>query len=295
VAEEFGINAGGHGRAEADSPHHDTTHEPELIYPALSAKLVDCQTSKSTIMTTPDDTHQIPRLDKPLPVDLNATEIAHEWFTRLAALVQSGNAAGIVNLLVGDPFWRDVLALTWDFRTFRGLASIEEFLDRRLKVANLTNLNLESAKVVELPASIAWIQGIFTFEVGGGVGLGSGVFRLIPTSDGRWKAYTVYTSLTGLKDYPEKVGKLRNPLPNHGTWLEQREREVEFVDSEPYVVVVGGGHGGLIIAARLKHLDVPTLVLERRDRIGDNWRKRYESLCLHDPVCERTSDAHRVG
>ena len=244
-------------------------------------------------MTTQDDTHQLPMLDKPLPADLNATEIAQEWFSRLAPLVQSGDAAEIVDLLVEDSFWRDVLAITWDFRTFRGPASIKEFLEQRLKVANLTNLNFDNAIVVQLPPAIGWIQGIFTFEVGG-FGLGSGVFRLIPTPDGQWKAYTVYTSLASLKDYPEKAGKFRNPLPNHGRWLEQREREVEFVDSEPYVVVVGGGHGGLVVAARLKHLDVPTLVLERHDRVGDTWRKRYESLCLHDPVCEPTSDVHRV-
>jgi len=236
-------------------------------------------------MTTPNDKHQIPLLDKPLPADLNATEIAHEWFSRFAPLIQSGGAGEIVDLLVGDSFWRDVLAITWDFRTFRGPASIKEFLDHRLKVANLTNLNLESAALVQYPPAIAWIQGVFTFEVGG-FGLGSGVFRLILTPDGRWKAYTVYTSLAGLKDYPERGGKLRNPLPNHGKWLEQRQREVEFEDSEPYVVVVGGGQGGLMVAARLKHLDVPTLVLERHDRVGDTWRKRYESLCLHDPVCE---------
>ena len=236
-------------------------------------------------MTTPDDTHQVPLLDKPLPTNLNADEIAHEWFSRFAPLVQSGHPAEILDLLVDDSFWRDVLAMTWDFRTFRGPASIKEFLDHRLEVASLTNLNLENATLVQLPPAIAWIQGIFTFEVGG-FGLGSGVFRLIPTPDGRWKAYTVYTSLTGLKDYPEKAGRLRDPLPNHGKWLEDREREVEFADSEPHVVVVGGGQAGLIAAARLKHLDVPTLVLERHARVGDTWRKRYETLCLHDPVCE---------
>jgi hypothetical protein len=245
-------------------------------------------------MTTPDDTHQTPLLDKPFPADLNATEIAREWFSRFAPLVQSGDAAEIANLLVSDSFWRDVLAITWDFRTFRGPASIKEFLDHRLKIANLTNFNLEDATVVQLPPAIGWIQGIFSFEVGG-FGLGSGVFRLIPAPDGGWKAYTVYTSLTGLKEHPEKLGKLRNPLPNHGKWLEEREHEVEFADSEPYVVVVGGGQAGLIVAARLKHLDVPTLVLERHDRVGDTWRKRYESLCLHDPVCEQTSDLHRVA
>ena len=236
-------------------------------------------------MTTQEDTHEIPRLDKPLPEDLNATEIARGWLSRFASLVQSGETAEIVNLLVDDPFWRDVLAITWDFRTFRGHASIKKFLDDRLQIANLTTFNLGDATLVKLLPTVAWIQGIFTFEVGG-FGLGSGVFRLVPAPDGQWKGYTVYTSLSGLKDYPEKTGKHRNPLPNHGRWLEERAREVEFADSEPYVVVIGAGHGGLMTAARLKHLDVPTLVLERCDQVGDTWRERYETLCLHDPVCE---------
>ncbi|KAF9780086.1 FAD/NAD(P)-binding domain-containing protein [Thelephora terrestris] len=235
-------------------------------------------------MTTPNDTHLVPLLDKPLPADLDVTGIAREWFSRFAPLVQSGDAAPqIVDLLVDDSFWRDVLAMSWDFRTFRGPTSIKTFLDHRLDVAKLSNLKLEKSSLVQFPPAIGWIQGIFTFEVGD-YGLGSGVFRLILTPDGRWKAYTVYTSLTGLKHYPEKAGKLRNQLPNHGKWLEQRQREVEFVDAEPYVVVVGGGHSGLMTAARLKHLDVPTLVLERHDRIGDGWRERYDALCLHDTV-----------
>ncbi len=29
---------------------------------------------------------------------------------------------------------------------------------------------------------------------------------------------------------------------------------------------------------------MPTIVLERNARAGDNWRRRYKSLCLHDPV-----------
>lgn len=236
-------------------------------------------------MTTPDDTHQIPLLDKPLPADLDVDGIAHEWFSQFAPLVQSGDAARVVDLLVDDSFWRDVLATTWDFRTFRGPTSIKQFLDRRLEVAKLSNLKLEKTSLVHFPPAIGWVQGIFTFQVAE-FGLGSGVFRLIPTPDGRWKAYTVYTSLSGLKDYPENIGNRRNPRPNHGRWLEQRQRELEFVDSEPYVVVVGGGHAGLFLAARLNYLELPTLVLEQHDRIGDGWRKRYDSLCLHDPVCE---------
>ena len=45
-----------------------------------------------------------------------------------------------------------------------------------------------------------------------------------------------------------------------------------------------GGQGGLALGARLRRLGVPTIVLERNARAGDNWRRRYKSLCLHDPV-----------
>lgn len=38
------------------------------------------------------------------------------------------------------------------------------------------------------------------------------------------------------------------------------------------------------MAARLEALGVPALIIEANDRIGDNWRKRYESLSLHFPV-----------
>jgi len=47
---------------------------------------------------------------------------------------------------------------------------------------------------------------------------------------------------------------------------------------------VGGGQGGIALAARLRQLRVPTIVVERNERPGDSWRKRYKSLCLHDPV-----------
>jgi putative flavoprotein involved in K+ transport len=49
-------------------------------------------------------------------------------------------------------------------------------------------------------------------------------------------------------------------------------------------VIIGGGQGGIGLAARLKRLDVPTIVIEKNERAGDSWRKRYKSLCLHDPV-----------
>ena len=40
---------------------------------------------------------------------------------------------------------------------------------------------------------------------------------------------------------------------------------------------------GLQIAARLKALGVSVVLVERNQRIGDNWRNRYEYLSLHLP------------
>ena len=50
------------------------------------------------------------------------------------------------------------------------------------------------------------------------------------------------------------------------------------------MLVVGGGQAGLSVAARLNALGVDTLIVDRHERIGDNWRLRYHSLTLHNEV-----------
>ena len=48
--------------------------------------------------------------------------------------------------------------------------------------------------------------------------------------------------------------------------------------------MVGGGQGGIALGARLRQLGVPAIVVDKYERPGDQWRQRYKSLCLHDPV-----------
>ena len=45
---------------------------------------------------------------------------------------------------------------------------------------------------------------------------------------------------------------------------------MELADGDPAVIVVGAGHTGLEIAARLKYLGVPHLVIEKKARVGDS-------------------------
>ncbi|KAI0668759.1 FAD/NAD-P-binding domain-containing protein [Trametes maxima] len=217
-----------------------------------------------------------------VPTDVDAVKVAKLWLDSFAQHVASNNIDGILSLIVSDGWWRDMLALTWDFRTFHGHAKIRKLLQDRLADAKLSAFTLIDAKLETPYPDLAWILAEYKFETD--IGLGSGYFRLIPTADGQWTGFTFYTNLEDIKGHEEKVGPRRNFLPNHGKWLDQRERERQFVDGDPTVLVIGGGQSGLDVAARLKLLDIPTLIVEKNKRIGDQWRYRYQALCLHDPV-----------
>lgn len=47
------------------------------------------------------------------------------------------------------------------------------------------------------------------------------------------------------------------------------------------VVVIGAGPAGLAAAASLSHYGIPSVVLERSDRVGSSWLGHYDRLHLH--------------
>ena len=104
--------------------------------------------------------------------------------------------------------------------------------------------------------------------------------------------WTLLTTMAELKGHEEKAGFTRPLGARHGvnpgakTWKELRDEEAEKLgyDTHPYVLIIGGGQGAIGLGARLRQLGVPTIIAEKNERAGDSWRKRYKSLCLHDPV-----------
>ena len=68
------------------------------------------------------------------------------------------------------------------------------------------------------------------------------------------------------------------------TSLEDMKGKVPKADTAPKICIIGAGQSGLALAAQLDHLGIPYFVAEQNPRIGDNWRNRYDSLILHDPV-----------
>ncbi|KAI0697450.1 FAD/NAD(P)-binding domain-containing protein [Cytidiella melzeri] len=212
--------------------------------------------------------------------------VATEWLRSFEQAVSKGNIDGILSLLTDDAWWRDILSMTWDLRNFQGQVKIKQFLKDRLAISKLSNFKLTFSNVDDLYEDLAWLRGHFTFDCDAGAG--SGVFRIVPVESKRgqreWKAHTFFTNLESLKDFPELTGWRRNFAPNHGKWIAQRQRDMEFLEKDPEVLVVGGGQSGLETAARLKLLGVSTLVCEKQARVGDQWRHRYAALCLHDVV-----------
>jgi len=173
-------------------------------------------------------------------------------------------------------------------RTFHTQDRIRTFLTDRLAWSKITNVQL-SQKSDEAPhlhrpyEDIAWVVVSFTFDTA--VGKVSAIARLVPSPNlDQWRAHTVFTNLEELHGHPETIGPLREQRHFTGTWSSIRAAESDFRNEEPAVIILGAGQIGLSVAARLKYLGIPALVVEKNPRVGDQWRGRYEALCLHDTV-----------
>src|SRR5687767_15468777 len=57
-----------------------------------------------------------------------------------------------------------------------------------------------------------------------------------------------------------------------------------MIDRTPGTVVIGGSQAGLAVGYYLKQQDLPFVILDENDRIGDAWRKRWDSLRLFTPA-----------
>jgi putative flavoprotein involved in K+ transport len=192
-----------------------------------------------------------------------------------------------------DSYWRDVLALSWNIQTVNGADAILKELKLHAPSAVPTGFAVDPDRAAPrkvMRAGTNAIEAIFKFETK--VGRGSGIIRLIPdAADGnKLKAWTLLTELGELKGFEEQLGVARPRGSAYSrdfrgpNWLDLREKSAGYTDHDPTVLVIGGGQSGLSIAARLKQLNVDTLIVDREKRIGDNWRKRYHALTLHNQV-----------
>src|SRR6202790_465195 len=218
---------------------------------------------------------------------------ADNWLARFEDSLAKRDEAQLKALFHPDSYWRDVLALSWKLQTINGADAILRALKTHAGRAAPGGFAIDPDRAAPRRVTRAGtnaIEAIFKFETA--QGRGGGILRLIPDgSDGnRLKAWTLLTALDELERFQEQQRRLRPRGEAYSrdfrgpNWLDLRKAAAEYADHDPAGLVIGGGQSGLCIAARLKQLQVDTLIVDRELRIGDNWRNRYHALTLHNQV-----------
>lgn len=157
----------------------------------------------------------------------------------------------VASLFLEDGFWRDHLALTWDFRTVQGHAAIQQFLEAAAASADgfrLRKVEVDSSAPHRAPSVQALGPGScvsFWVRVETAVGQGLGLVQAVER-DGSWKIFTLYTSLRELRGHEEQtyarrpVGVKHGDIPGRVNWADRRRLAADYKDgSEPAVFVLG--------------------------------------------------------
>jgi putative flavoprotein involved in K+ transport len=211
------------------------------------------------------------------------TRQLHAWLASFEAALSRGDADAAAALFDGaECYWRDLIAFTWNIATLDGRPAIEAMLRSQVPAVLPVTLAAEGDAVA---GAGDMIEGWFDFETIAARGKGHVRLR-----DG--KAWTLLTAMQSLKGFEEPAGRRRSDGIEHKavkgrkSWLEERmEQERRFgTDIQPHCLIIGGSQAGLALAARMKRLGVPALIVDALEKPGDAWRRRYKSLCLHDPV-----------
>jgi putative flavoprotein involved in K+ transport len=220
-------------------------------------------------------------IEEPATTALTPRTRVDAWLADFEAALAVRDVERVVAKFAVQSFWRDLVSFTWNIKTVEGRDGVADMLEARLAETSPSGFRTREEPTVDGDVTSAFIE----FETA--VGRGVGHLRLRGE-----ECWTLLTAMQELKGHEEPRGATRVMGAVHGSdpdtrsWAEKRRDEEASLGSttQPYVLVVGGGQGGIALGARLRQLGVPAVVVDRHDRPGDQWRKRYKSLCLHDPV-----------
>lgn len=210
---------------------------------------------------------------------------AREWLDKLEAATgveDPDNAAEqVAELFEEDGFWRDLISVTWNLHTAEGRSEIARMVRETYPACRIADTEItEEVDEGEGVTRVQFTGQTRDFNVRGVLRLRNGL------------GWILLTSGRELRDFPERTGRNRELGAQHGpkldpeNWADKRKkrRAALGVTEQPYVLIIGGGQGGIALGARLKRQGVPTLIVDKQSNPGDQWRGRYHSLCLHDPV-----------
>ncbi|KAF7294667.1 FAD/NAD-P-binding domain-containing protein [Mycena indigotica] len=227
--------------------------------------------------------------------DIDPQSIAATWLEGFTTALTSGDASASAECFQPNGFLRDINTFTWNRRCLGGREKIADYLKTNNSPSAIRNIQLDTCPDLKpsisgadtsfvVPMGEAVTSG-FTFDVEQ-VGPGQGFVFLAPAADApvsgcTWQAVSVFMRLNNITGHEEWL--CENGVYGGHTlaWTDIRRERRQAIEKTPHVVIIGAGQTGLNLAAQLTHMNIPTLVVETNQRVGDNWRKRYPTLSLH--------------
>lgn len=178
------------------------------------------------------------------------------------AALERGDIAAATDCFQDDCYWRDLVTFTWNIQTSEGKDQIAAMLTAQLAATKPAGWKIAEGETATEDGGVttAWIE--FETEVARGYGL-------IRQKGG--KIWTLLTTMVELKGHEEHKGFTRPLGAKHGagkhrpTWKEEREAEARELGytTQPYVVIIGGGQGGIALGARLRQPSARVLTQPR--------------------------------
>ncbi|VVO03504.1 flavin-containing monooxygenase [Pseudomonas fluorescens] len=228
----------------------------------------------------------------------NLTDIVKHWLAAFEKALVEGDRSELEALFLGESYWRDQVALTWDMRQAHGR---QQVVDGLLEVQSWTRPSAFSiSDILPAPTEVSLlnhqvIEAYIVFKVHHGQG--QGLLRLVRDESSRIgsRCFLLGTDILSLNSVSETLGnrvtreRTAPVFPLHGYtpkrqgqyFSEHRVEKKLFENNDPDVLIIGAGHSGMSVGARLDRMGQSYLIIDRGSRLGDSWRNRYESLALH--------------
>ncbi|KAJ6546900.1 FAD/NAD-P-binding domain-containing protein [Mycena capillaripes] len=219
---------------------------------------------------------------------VNPSQISSSWLQNFGKSLESLDLDAIVSCIHPDGYFRDILVFSWNNRCLHGHEKLTAYLANALDKAAVKDLNLDSRPGLtpeygpltdKLP--LCAVSAGFMFSCA--VGVGRGYFSLAPTDSGEWKALVVMMTLADIRGHEEMEAEEGLYGGHTLAWSDVVNERRRAIETNPHVLIIGGGQTGLMQAARFKQMNISALVVETTHRVGDVWRNRYPTLVLHSP------------
>ncbi|KAF7362786.1 Flavin-binding monooxygenase [Mycena venus] len=247
----------------------------------------------------------------PILMAPDSSAIATSWLKSFGEYLEAGDIAGTTSCFIPTKcYLRDILVFTWNNRTLIGHERIADYLKETLKAASITQVKLDtrtnlSPKFGPVTHAASGVSSGFTFETA--VGHGQGYLSLVENEAGEWKALYVFVTLADIRGH-EESGAETGVYGGHTlAWHDVHRERREAIERDPHVLIsahscfasltfqtkskineVGAGQNGLNVGARFRQMHIPTLIIEKNARVGDNWRQRYPMMTLHTIKTQHT-------